>query len=476
MKLIYKSLALLPVSALVFSCSLIGSIDDIQPVYVLTDETVINDASTAEMALNGMYGSVRSYDVGVFRSCLSLWAGTFANTNVPGSSDFLGNDKNETSIKVENASVEGAYRGYYYVINTVNSFIANLAKSHPADLSETRKNEMLGEARCMRALMNMHLLRLFGQYYDTDSAYGIVLYEEPVRGNLPRTRSKVSDCYKLIEEDLRFASVHAPASPSRHALLSSSVAKALMARVYLTKGENAKAAQWAGEVIDEASANGYALEPTFLAVFNTQFDSPEMLYAPYVNRASSEYVKSAWRGTSPGRLLTALARSMGTDGKSEPRYAATYEKIANVNRTAKYPHIESNTDVNSYYFMRLTEVYYIRAEAEARLGHYAEARRLLRPLCDRAGYAADYVDKLEDAAITGMILKNKLMELSVENGEEWFDLVRYHLKGGFEHWSEQEKAVLPAFNQLILPIPRTALGGNDLLVQNPEYQSKTNEP
>lgn len=471
MKLINKVLSLLMVWMVVQSCSLMGSIDDIKPKYVLTDETVIVDANTAQMALNGVYSSIRSFDVCVFRSCMSLWAGTFARDNVAGSSDFLGNSKNETAIKVENTGVENVYRGYYYVINSANSFIANLNKSNPGDLSEDRKNGMLAEARCMRALMNIHLLRLFGEYYDNNSEYGIVLYEEPVRANEPKARSKVSECYKLIEDDLKFASVNAPTPQSKHSLFSSLVAKALMARVCLSKCEYTDAAEWARQVIAEAEGCGYGLEKDFLSVFTNQFNSPEMLYAPFVNKASSELVSSAWNNSLPGRLLTTLGKSMGAEGKSDPRYAATYEDIGNMNMTAKYPLIDNYTDVNSYYFMRLPEVYYIKAEAEARLGHYEEARELMRPMCDRAGYPENYVDNIEDADVLGMVLKNKLMELSVENGEEWFDLVRYHQKGGFESWSDAEKASLPAFNQILLPIPRAAMAGNDLLIQNPEYQS-----
>lgn len=470
MKVVYKALSMLLVSIAVQSCNLMGSIDDIKPEHELTDEAVIVDAITAQVALNGVYSSIRSFEVCTFRSCISLWAGTCENINVAGASDFEGGNNNETSIKVENTGVEGVYRGYYYVINTVNSFIANLNAANPADLPEVRKVEMLAEARCMRALINMHLLRLFGEYYDINSNYGIVLYQEPVRANVPQARSKVSDCYRLIEDDLKFASEYAPEIQYVHTMFSSLVAKALLARVYLTKGEYENASELAGQVIDEAEGYGYALEEDYLSVFTNQFNSLEMLYAPYVSMASSEYVSSGWSFMLPGRLLRTLSRSMVQEGL-EPRYDMTYVKyMYNTNQTAKYPLFNGFTDLNSYYFMRLPEVYFIKAEADARLGKYGDAREMMRPFCDRAGYDADYVDNIADADVLGAVLKNKLMELSVENGEEWFDLVRYHQKGGFETWKDAEKASLPAFNQLLLPISRAAMAGNDALLQNPEYE------
>ncbi len=472
MKLIYKVLSLLFVAGTIQSCDLLGSIDEIKPEHVVDDETAIIDAGTAQIALNGVYGSLRSFDVCIFRTCMCVWAGTFNNANVSGGREFLGNSKNETAITVDNVGAQNVYRGYYYVINSANSFIANLNKSNPSDLPEARKNEMLGEARCLRALMNIHLLRLFGEYYNTNSEYGIVLYEDPVRSNEPKARSKVSDCYKLIQDDLEFASLNAPAYQDTHCLTSALFAKALMARVYLTKGDYENAAEWAGQVIDEAEGSGYGLEGDFLSVFISQFNSPEMLFAPNVSQASSELVSSNWNNTQPGRLLTILGQPFGPNGEKDPRYEATYVGVSNINKTNKYPNLDGYRDLNSYYFMRLPEVYYIKAEAEVRLGHYDAARELMRPLCDRSGYAEDYVDNITDGDVLGMVLKNKLMELNIENGEEWFDLVRYHREGGFESWTEAEKAKLPAFNQLLLPIPRAAIAGNKLLVQNPEYQSK----
>lgn len=472
MKTIYNIFITITTAIAVQSCSLMGSIDDIKPEHVVEDETVIVDAETAQMALNGVYSSVRSFDVCTFRSCMSVWACTHANMSVGGANQFKGDSQNRTSIKEDNTSVEKVYRGSYLVINNANSFIANLEASNPADLGDTRRKEMLGEARCMRAMFNLHLLRLFGEFYDVNSEYGIVLYADPVRDNTPKARSSVADCYKLIKEDLEFAADNAPDIQYEHCLFSKIVAKALLARMYLSQGNYEKASEVADEVISNAFMGGYDLEWDYTSCFQSQVYSSEILFAPYVNQSSGELVSSSWISTEPGKLIVALGTSMGEAGNLEPRYEATYVGVSNVNRTAKYPlFYNGNQDANTYYFMRLPEVYYIKAEAAARLGEYDEAREAMRPLNDRAGYAYDYVDCIADADMVGTVLKNKIMELSVENGEEWFDLVRYHLKGGFEGWSDAEKSQLPAFNQILLPMPRTAMAGNNLLKQNPEYQS-----
>ena len=124
---------------------------------------------------------------------------------------------------------------------------------------------------------------------------------------------------------------------------------------------------------------------------------------------------------------------------------------------------------DSYYFMRLAEVYYIAAEAEARQGEYEKARTLLATVISRAGYTEDDINAISDRDLLGEILKHKLCDMSNENLEEWFDLCRYNRQGGFESWTEDEKAELPSFRRYLLPIPKASMGANRLLVQNPEY-------
>lgn len=153
----------------------------------------------------------------------------------------------------------------------------------------------------------------------------------------------------------------------------------------------------------------------------------------------------------------------------DPLYTWAY-KGGGMTGIAKYSKLTPEMFyADSYYFMRLAEVYYIAAEAEARQGQYAKARTLLATVIERAGYTEDDVNAIADSDLLGEILKHKLCDMSNENLEEWFDLCRYKRKGGFESWTEDEKAELPSFRRYLLPIPKASMGANNLLVQNPEY-------
>lgn len=507
----YQFLALLSVSALTFtSCDLIGSIDDMEPDHVVTDLNYITDAASAQTALNGVYASWRSTGVSYLRYGIASMAHTQAQAMVMGVDEFAAEN-----IQTNNSNVETAYTAYYNVINTANTFLVHINKNIPG-LSEEKRTEMIAEARCQRALAYLTLLKCFGEYWKQDSQYGVCLFkDELVRDNQVRQRSSVAETYKLISEDLDYAIAHCEQHPADHYHMSSLFAKALKAKMYFAQDNYPEAARLSEEVINEAETAGYELESDYANIFTEQFNSKEMLFAPYTANPN-ELMDASWFGFAPGSLLKKVADDLvpddetggdivvpdpgeggdvvvpdpgeggdvvipGGDGGDFPfpgeDDAASYDPLYTWAYTgkgmigiAKYSKLTPEFMFeDSYYFMRLAEVYYIAAETEARLGQYAKARTFLATVIERAGYTEDDVNAIADSDLLGEILKHKLCDMSNENLEEWFDLCRYNRQGGFESWTEDEKAELPSFRRYLLPIPKASMGANNLLVQNPEY-------
>lgn len=532
----YQFLALLSVSALTFtSCDLIGSIDDMEPDHVVTDLNYITDAASAQTALNGVYASWRSTGVSYLRYGIASMAHTQTQAMVMGADEFAAEN-----IETNNSNVETAYTAYYNVINTANTFLVHINKQIPG-MTEEKRTEMIAEARCQRALAYLTLLKCFGEYWKQDSQYGVCLFkDELVRDNQVRQRSSVADTYKLISEDLDYAIAHCEQHPADHYHMSSLFAKALKAKMYFAQDNYPEAARLSEEVINEAETAGYELESDYANIFTKQFNSKEMLFAPYTANPN-ELMDASWFAFSPGSLLKKVADDLvpddetggdivvpdpgeggdvvvpdpgeggdvvipGGDGSEggdvvlpgdgddggivipggdggdfpfppgeddaasyDPLYTWAY-KGGGMTGIAKYSKLTPEFMFeDSYYFMRLAEVYYIAAEAEARQGQYAKARTFLATVIERAGYTEDDVNAIADSDLLGEILKHKLCDMSNENLEEWFDLCRYNRQGGFESWTEDEKAELPSFRRYLLPIPKASMGANKLLVQNPEY-------
>ncbi len=531
----FQFLTLLSATALTLtSCDLIGSLDGIEPEHVVTDDNYITDVSTAQTALNGVYASWRSTGVSYLRNGMSSMAHTQTQAMVMGAEEFAAEN-----IETNNSNVETAYTAYYNVINAANTFLVHINKNIPG-LSEEKRTEMIAEARCQRALAYLTLLKCFGEYWKQDSQYGVCLFkDELVRDNQVRQRSSVAETYKLISEDLDYAIAHCEQHPADHYHMSSLFAKALKVKMYFAQDNYPEAARLSEEVINEAEAAGYELESDYANIFTEQFNSKEMLFAPYTANPN-ELMDASWFAFSPGSLLKKVADDLvpddetggdivvpdpgeggdvvvpnpgeggdvvipggdgseggdvvlpgggddggivipGGDGGDFPfpgeDDAASYDPLYTWAYTgkgmigiAKYSKLTPEFMFeDSYYFMRLAEVYYIAAEAEARQGQYAKARTLLATVIERAGYTEDDVNAIADSDLLGEILKHKLCDMSNENLEEWFDLCRYNRQGGFESWTEEEKAELPSFRRYLLPIPKASMGANNLLVQNPEY-------
>lgn len=285
------------------SCSLMGPLDDLKIDYVYTDETVIQDAASAENALAGIYASWKSFGNCAFFTNQALRAGTIRYANIVGYDEFQINQLTD-----DNTSLEQFYTGQYFIINGANSFIEALGDGRQiTGLSDERKEEMLSEAYFLKALSEHYLLCTFGQFYDQTSEYGIVIPDGPVRESITKARSTVADSYDVILSDLDKA-VNAPEYPAvghagRYAVML------LRAKVLLNAGRYQDAALTAGNLIQAKDAD---LAGSFLEPFAAPYESSEILFDLYCTYPESTLGSDSYSYyySSPGDVLTDLADSI----------------------------------------------------------------------------------------------------------------------------------------------------------------------
>lgn len=536
------------------SCSMLGSLDDLEFEYVRTDEDIITDAASAENQLAGVYSQWKPFNIATFFTLQSLRSGAIMTANIDGYTEIQSNQ-----ITDANNATEKVYTNLYLIINSANSLIAALdQRPEIKGLSESRRAEIRAEAFFNKALAEYYLLCTFGEFYDPDSKYGIVIWDEPVRGTVARARSTVADSYATILRDLDEA-LNAPLTPATgHA--GRYAAQALMAKVLLCMQDYPEAARVAGELIE---ANDTALESDFLAPFANPYGSPENLFNLYCTypEAPLGTQYAGYYGT-PGNVVTSLADELvgevGDGMLSTPDYMAYYTWLTTLvaedpsqeeifiafinemyytayasiqemldeyinlwgmpeeeakamlgmdiqgyvmmngidtgiaptecNATGyDYRYIQTYDPVlvqgesgiskyiyndytagpnNTLFLLRMADVYYVKAEAEARQGadHYAAARDALARVLERAQYDRAYVDAIADDRLIEMIHKHRYMENFTENQDDYFDQVRAFKLDGRNFCSN------PCIGQdrtLIAPIPRAALAGNNLLEQLP---------
>ncbi|WP_436414197.1 RagB/SusD family nutrient uptake outer membrane protein [Petrimonas sp.] len=474
MKLKYVIIAIL-FSVSISGCQLIGSIDDIKLENVLTDEELIVDAKSANIALNGVYASWMHIDIGWFINHLSILSRTINDAAIIGTEGFALND-----VKEENEMLERNYLALYNVINMSNSVISKLEADAPKDIEASRLSEMVAEGRFHRAMAHLMLLRQYGEFYDLASPNGIVTYDAPARSNTPKARSSVKVSFEYILQDLEFAAKNAPAKAKGHYLVSRLTAKALQSRVLLYMHQFNEAATVAKSVITEAPAAGYALEGDYLDIFRKRFMSQEVLFSlftSYPEQTSPIVARNTTTGLSFQNVADELVpeeKDLMTGTGLDPRFGMAFSELSvsmegnATTGTNKYltTTFGKGDALNTYFFLRLAEVYLIKAEADARMQRFDDARAALKTITDRAGYDESYVNSIADNELVSLIFKHKWMELAYENNEEWFDMVRLHKLDGMQ--------IAPNYvatdRHLCLPIPRTALAGNNLIEQNTSYK------
>lgn len=460
---------LLPLFPMVTSCD----IDKIQPENQLLTDNAIRDEASAQYILNGIYDSGRDFSLSSF----PLYLAAYGNEGRISGQLSGGTGFNTNAVPVDNQFLTNLYNGHYKIINLSNFLIQNLEAGKAVGISDTRKNEMLSEAKFQRAFAYFNLVRYFGQFYDMNSTYGVVIRTEFSKVIEAKPRNTVQEVYDLIYADLDFAAANGPTFVE-HFYSGSLAAKALLAKVELYRGNYSEAAALADEVIN--NIEGYELETSYANIFSNSFNSSEVIFAPFSGpNAEGGSTMDFINRTTYSNALELLADSQvgaandgvltGSGSNYDPRFSFAYSaSTKGPNSQGKYP-FQNNTlsQNNTMYHLRLGEIYLIQAEAEARRvgGDLDLATSLLNDIRFRANVTpktfSDKPTLLED------IRQEKLLELFYENGEPWFDLVRYHTLGDLDALAV--KPTLTNVNQFILPIPLQVSIGNNTVIQNPGY-------
>lgn len=447
------------------ACSLVD-VTDIEPPFRLSDENVITDVPSANRLLTGTYAQLHSFNLIVdepaVTGCMGL-SFEVSTSGGPSYQQFADND-----VKPDNSTLSGIYTTWYYLINMSSHVIQKTALLETTD---PRKNEIIAEASFLRALGHFSLLRLYGQFFDTSSEYGIVTWDTPNGDIVAKPRSTVSESYALIEKDLKFAVANAPQYTSGK-YASKQAANMLLAKVYLYKRDYAQAALYAAAAVDQRG--NAKLEDKFIDVFTKNFNSKEALLAPPFDDKSERNNKAfAFRSY----VLPKVSYFNLMAGDPRQTVAITFTTATPpATRNGKFTNTLSASGqtltANTEYFLRLSEAYLILAEALIRTGtpaDLAKGRDMVNVIRGRAGATLIPVTVQTKAELLQVVLKEKQLELGCESGEDWYDLVRFTVEGDINIVTYKPNVTNK--NKYIVPIPiATIAAGNNTVKQNPGYE------
>lgn len=446
---------------------------DLKPYSGVEAETAITNLSDMQAAMNGVYGNLTSPNL--YGRTVPLFGDLVAdNVYISSTNSNRYLDFFQINYTIANTNAQGIWQSAYSTILRANNIINSSLASSP-DVDQIR-----GEALSVRALMYFELVKFYAKPYTVDAnALGVPLVLENNPSAKP-ARNTLSQVYTQIEKDLTDA-YGLMSKDKASGFFTKYAAKALLARMHEYKGEWAKALTAAQDVINNS---GYKLlELDEVAPFwqnsAARTDKLEVLFEVVFdannNIGNSSLPYFFDQGGYGDALATESLYSLysNNDVRKDWFIVGSPTRGANAKVVNKYPNANS-VDKDDFKVLRMSEVYFIAAEAAYQTSNEPLARTYLNAVATRrvagfTGYTSSGAALLDD------ILLERRKELAFEGHRYWDlarynkDVVRVNLAGNYPG---NVPLVLAATNfRRLLPIPQVELDANPALrdQQNPGY-------
>ncbi|WP_342328338.1 RagB/SusD family nutrient uptake outer membrane protein [Pedobacter sp. FW305-3-2-15-E-R2A2] len=376
-----------------------------------------------------------------------------------------------------NGEISNWWNNSYVLINRANDMIGNVAGG---PIAEGAKNNLLGNARFLRALAYFDLVRSFGEV-------PLLLKATEGTDDLRPSRSPLKAVYEQIVLDLKFAEANCVTEDKIPAALkgrvSSGAASALLAKVYLTRASGAAAiatdyqdALAACNKVIALSPGVYTLLP-FAEVFN-----------PDKKAANKEEIFTVQFGLAPNvgtitprmHLPKAVAPFDGNEAfYVENAFALSYSStdlrkaatIGVVPNTANFyylkftdPSRQGNSARNNWVILRYADVLLMQSEAMNQINS-ADPNKFngINAVRNRAGLLplSMVTTPGKDEFVTALV-EERGWEFAAE-GQRRYDLLRL---GRMKQQQLKLHNIVLDDKYLLMPVPETERTLNPNLSQN----------
>lgn len=335
------------------------------------------------------------------------------------------------------ARTEQIWNLFYKAINNANAIIVNTPQIAASDAV---KNQLIGEAKALRAYSYFWLIRIYQfTYAKNPDAPGVPLYTEPAtsasNGN---PRASVKDVYALIVSDLDFAIANLTATRIDKYRINKNVAQLLEAEVYqvLAMSDNTL---WAKAISNaQAARAGFPLmaRTDYASGFNS-VSNQEWLWGIQFNASQSLSYASFFGYIDPTPANTRY-KDIYVNSSFVAKFSATDVRnlfIPAPNQSSANPwkkwqtkkFVDNSTFSGDLVLMRSAETYLVEAEGLAQTNQLEAAKDALFVLQSSRDPAATRSVATTKADLINEILLERRKELYGEMGVQYFDLKRYQL-------------------------------------------------
>jgi starch-binding outer membrane protein, SusD/RagB family len=504
-KYIYIAIATLAI----FATSVVSCTDDFveRPVqYSIDSENYFNSKSDYEQALIGSYDMLQSSFINVLMGEIAS-DNTFCGGNGP--NDVPGYQSVDDMIQTPvNAQIKQLWDWMFSGVQRANYVLEFKDK-----IDFVGKNQIIAEARFLRAYYHFELVKWFGGI----PMKGDARFSPGDEKAIPR--SSVAEVYASIEADLIYASQNLSVLAAQKGRATKGAALALLGKAYLYQGKYAQAATTLetvitsgnyrlvttsdltpaqitagltpfGSIFEDAGENGpesvfeiqytdveggsyggmQNIEGNVAVGFSGPFAYEGPVFADGNNfNLPTPKIANAFEAGDLRKQVTILDMTTWIPANPGTSYTKQHEDTGFFNRKyiprKRRPEAAGDvklTSPNNYRAIRYADVLLMAAEAFNKTGNDAKARTYLNLVRDRAFGNANNRISASGTALYDFILTERRMEL-VGEGHRFFDLVR----------TGKAATEIPGFtagkNELF-PIPIEEIqfsGGN--WAQNPNY-------
>ena len=426
----------------------------IVPQTALSSATFFKTESDFQQAVNGAYVPLRDsfnsrawvleemHSDNTYYARNTLYGAVDPTENV---ADFAVPTANGVTA---NDNVLQQYRLDYVIISRANQILSVIDGTGITFSSDASKNNLKGQALCLRAFAYFDLVRLFGK---------VPLHLTPVAGRedaaLPL--STTDEIYAQIEKDATAASTLLPNKATQEqGRVTSGTAKTILANLYITQKKWASAEPLMRDVITK---DGYVLMPDYNDAFSytsSNKNNQESVFEVQYMEGTAGYNGSFIYSFIPSPItidelhpITGTSNTQPTSQESNniptPDLIAAYEAgdkrkdisigyvilSQSLRENKTYPYIKKYARTHSLHgntgqnwpVYRYAEVLLFMAESLNEQGKSGEAATYLNQVRARAGLAATKASSQAD--MREAIFKERRVELAFEN-KRWFDLTR----------------------------------------------------
>jgi hypothetical protein len=348
----------------------------------------------------------------------------------------------------------------YYIINQLNQFINGVNNS--SNLSDSVKEEFLGQAFALRAFYYFQLAMEFQHTYSYDlSLPAPPIYTEPaIEG---KAMSTLGELYDFIINDLTTAVETAPATRNNKSYIDRNVVYAILARVYQVMGNWQQAANAAA-----IARQGYPLDSDQYPLGFDDMNATEWIWAmpqradqtnyfyiaphAFTDNINDAYGLAFWNKDFVSLFSQTDIRNSFIDlynvGDADQYFARASLKFT----------FDFSSDIP---IIRSPEMMLIEIEANARMGKESEATNMLLSLQQNRDPNAKASGNTGEALIEEILVERR-KELYGEMGVEWFDAKR--LRRGItrtgNHRIGSAANLLPDDKKFFLKVPQKEIDAN----------------